>query len=252
MATWIFCGIVGLLYIWGYIDIASSPSVLDPLFLHYHTLFFLLALLLWFDVKGYLRNRKLKKENSNNTKPRAAILIRIIGPLITLGIVYSLADVGVEKTLPMCVSLAAAFLVDTILEKPKIIDKNKTNSVQANLVHFKSTEQGNFSPGQEIITYIAGVTYENHQEEVNRLYLGADVLIIPEPENPFDENAISVNSQLDERKIGYLPKELAKAIGTYFKCNTSPEYPVKGKVVEIRNKETDHVGVDIRFKVPTR
>lgn len=58
---------------------------------------------------------------------------------------------------------------------------------------------------------VAGVTYENRQEIIAKLQGTEPVVIKPEPENPYDKNAIAVvvGFEGEVYHIGYVPKELA-------------------------------------------
>jgi hypothetical protein len=50
----------------------------------------------------------------------------------------------------------------------------------------------NYQPGEEVITNIVGVTFEDRQKVINRLMVGDDVFLEREPNNPYDSNAIKV------------------------------------------------------------
>lgn len=63
----------------------------------------------------------------------------------------------------------------------------------------------------------AGVTFDNIQEilrVIRREPDRYDVFVAPEPDNKYDENAIAVyaEGQVKTKRIGYLPKDLAKAL----------------------------------------
>ena len=60
-----------------------------------------------------------------------------------------------------------------------------------------------------IRTKVVGSTFGDGQEIIRTLKEGERLLLIPEPENPVDSNAILVKT-LDGRKIGHIQKELAK------------------------------------------
>jgi len=74
--------------------------------------------------------------------------------------------------------------------------------------------------GEEIISVkVAGTTFNNRQKALERLthYAPEEILtsLVPEPENPYDENAIAVKVLVDGAEksycIGYVPKtEIAK------------------------------------------
>ena len=94
----------------------------------------------------------------------------------------------------------------------------------------------NIQPGDKIVTYIAGVTFNNHQTLIRDLNENSDIYLIREPQNVYDPNAIRVvvrtNDEfsfeeimklskdcIDENciaNIGYIPKDLASKIASIF------------------------------------
>lgn len=73
---------------------------------------------------------------------------------------------------------------------------------------------------------VAGVTYEGRQAYLARLTGKEFVRLIPEPENPYDANAIAVHIASEGKILhcGYIPRELAKDIaplmeGESFDCS---------------------------------
>lgn len=72
-------------------------------------------------------------------------------------------------------------------------------------------------------THVAGVTFENRQSIIARCERGDRVFLYPEPDNPYDDNAIAVYVLLGdflfgeiEEKIGYLPAPLAAELAYIF------------------------------------
>lgn len=63
-----------------------------------------------------------------------------------------------------------------------------------------------------IETYVAGISYENREENVRKLCLASPVELVPEFDNPYDSNAFKVIAEItgEEAQIGYLPRELAR------------------------------------------
>lgn len=61
---------------------------------------------------------------------------------------------------------------------------------------------------------VAGVTFEGRQEKIARLSMGDPVQIVPEPDNPYDQNALAVHIAHDGEILhcGYIPREIAKKI----------------------------------------
>lgn len=102
--------------------------------------------------------------------------------------------------------------------------------------------------GRVVSTKVVGVTFEDRQEVVARLKKGDRVWLDQEPDNPYDNNAITVCRSNGEQ-IGYLNRQLAASIVPFFKAYG---YPVKGKVINITGSDWNgcSLGVVIAFKVP--
>jgi hypothetical protein len=86
-------------------------------------------------------------------------------------------------------------------------------------------------------TRVAGVTFENRQSVIERCTPGQRVVLRPEPDNPYDANAIAVYAVFGdfmfgevEEQIGYLPAALAAALVSFF-----PPL-VSGRIVEISDR----------------
>lgn len=64
---------------------------------------------------------------------------------------------------------------------------------------------------------VAGVTYENRQDILARLHTSDPCRLEPEPENPYDPNAIAVKVSHEGtiHHVGYVPKELAALIAPH-------------------------------------
>lgn len=68
---------------------------------------------------------------------------------------------------------------------------------------------------RRILTKVAGVTFENRQEYIAEARSGGQILLRPEPGNPFDHNAIAVWLARDLEgavHVGYIPKDIAADI----------------------------------------
>lgn len=63
-------------------------------------------------------------------------------------------------------------------------------------------------------TRVAGVTFENRQEYVKKLCVGEQVFLRKEVNNPYDSSAIGVYNK-NGKKLGYIPKDLAKIYAQY-------------------------------------
>lgn len=72
---------------------------------------------------------------------------------------------------------------------------------------------------------VAGVTYENRQSIIAGLLLTDPARIVPEPENPYDPNALAVHVAHEGKvsHVGYIPRDMAAQIapvidGESFDC----------------------------------
>jgi hypothetical protein len=102
------------------------------------------------------------------------------------------------------------------------------------------------SPPMEV--RVVGVTYENRQGVIAVMKENEQVLLVREPDNPFDCNAISVR-RTNNSSVGYLPRELAARLARVF-----DEFgkPVTAMVTSITGKNVIdwNLGVRIRFSIP--
>ncbi len=70
---------------------------------------------------------------------------------------------------------------------------------------------------------LVGVTFDNRQEVIPTLDIGEELVILREPENPYDTNAIRILTQ-DGRDVGHIRREIAAHIaplidaGTKYRC----------------------------------
>lgn len=84
---------------------------------------------------------------------------------------------------------------------------------------------------RKLLTKVAGVTYEGRQEHIARMSAGLPVQLKPEPDNPYDPNAIAVYVGIDWEdvpKAGYIPREFAAILAPL--CEGEA---VIGRVVEV-------------------
>lgn len=111
---------------------------------------------------------------------------------------------------------------------------------------FKQHESDDSSRSME--TRVVGVTYENRQDVIASMEENEDILLVREPENPFDLNAISVTRR-NGRQIGYIPRELAACLAERFDAYG---HPISAVVTAILGREyiDANLGVRIRFSVP--
>jgi hypothetical protein len=96
-------------------------------------------------------------------------------------------------------------------------------------------------------TRIAGVTYENRQSIIADMEENEHVLLVREPENSFDDNAVSVK-RINGRQIGYLPRELAAKVAPRLDAHGKPVSAVVTAILG-RHYIEGTLGVRIRFSL---
>jgi single-stranded-DNA-specific exonuclease len=73
--------------------------------------------------------------------------------------------------------------------------------------------------GKQILnTKVAGVTYEGRQDIIAALKGNEPCRIVPEPENPYDPNALAVHVAVAPgvvRHVGFVPRDLAAQIAPH-------------------------------------
>jgi cold shock CspA family protein len=97
-------------------------------------------------------------------------------------------------------------------------------------------------------TKVVGVTYENRQHVVALCSVGDQVLLIREPKNSYDSNAVMVVRE-NGQQIGYINRLLAGCISWRLdKLNK----PIRATIKAITGGYYDHslLGVDIYFSIP--
>lgn len=121
-------------------------------------------------------------------------------------------------------------------------------TVSATLPKLETTYPQSKVHARLITTRVCGVTFEGRQEIVARLQMGDRVWLEPEPDNPYDCNAIKVSRSCGEQ-IGYINRHLAASIVPYFQAYG---YPVRGKVTMLTGSRWNgySLGVVIAFKLP--
>ena len=70
-------------------------------------------------------------------------------------------------------------------------------------------------------TDVVGVTFDGRQEVVRRLRKGDSVMLVREPDNPFDTNAIRVE-RMNGEQFGYLNRQLAAQVAPRFDTYGKP------------------------------
>jgi len=69
---------------------------------------------------------------------------------------------------------------------------------------------------------VKGVMFEGRQERIEKVCIGDEVDLVPEPDNPYDKNAIKLTVR--DMDVGYIPKEVNQNIQPYL------EKGLKGRI----------------------
>lgn len=102
-------------------------------------------------------------------------------------------------------------------------------------------------------TKVAGVTFEGRQAHIAKLRGGEPCRIVPEPENPYDPNALAVHVAKDGAvyHVGYVPKELAAQIAPYLEGEAlMVEITEVTGGFETYEGDTAALGLRIRIELP--
>lgn len=103
-------------------------------------------------------------------------------------------------------------------------------------------------------TKVAGVTYEGRQDIIAALRGDEPCRIVPEPENPYDPNALAVHVAIEPgivKHVGFVPREIAAQIAPHLEGEA-----VMAQLVEItggfetRDGDIAAYGLRIRIEIP--
>lgn len=92
---------------------------------------------------------------------------------------------------------------------------------------------------------IKGISH--YQEAASHCRIGDSVTLVPEPTNPYDSNAVRVDCH--QRKLGYVPRELASDIHEHVaggKCSALI-YDVLGE-----DSAGAFIGIEVQLSIPRR
>jgi hypothetical protein len=105
-----------------------------------------------------------------------------------------------------------------------------------------------YHQGSTICTRVAGVTFDGRQSIVAQLSIGEQILLIREPTNYYDHNAIRVERKKGQQ-IGYLNRFLAANLVRFFDTHNEP---VSANVQCLTGSRQNgySLGVVITFNVP--
>jgi len=110
----------------------------------------------------------------------------------------------------------------------------------------QTNNQRNEKPDNTIITKVVGVTFDNRQETIKNLSKGQPIILVCEPHNPYDENAISVRTE-GGKSIGYIRRDLAYKLAPQVDRAATT---VRGKILAITGGDEGYsYGVNISFSL---
>ena len=100
---------------------------------------------------------------------------------------------------------------------------------------------------KDFITKLVGVTFDNRQENIKKIRAGETILLIREPNNPYDENAIAVSTR-SGLSLGHIKRELAYELAPRL---DRLGRPLEGKVLAVTGGDGGRsFGVNISFNIP--
>lgn len=116
-----------------------------------------------------------------------------------------------------------------------------------------SYKRGNKMP-QRIIK-VVGVSHEGRQSILAKMAGDEDVMLVAEPENPFDSHAIAVHALIDNdtyQHIGYIKRELASELGGLMANGQRVECRIKAITggFDLPNGEIANYGLEIVVVLP--
>jgi hypothetical protein len=104
---------------------------------------------------------------------------------------------------------------------------------------------------------VAGVTFEGRQEIIKACMVGDMIMLMPEPTNEHDPNAVQVVARVSSQDynwltIGYIPKKISEHVARYVaKGYKETGSYTTGEIVEIHGGEDGlSLGVTIEFDIP--
>jgi single-stranded-DNA-specific exonuclease len=112
----------------------------------------------------------------------------------------------------------------------------------------ESEQSHDYHSGYRIVTKIVGVTFDGRQSIIAHLSIGESIRLQREPTNPYDNNAICVET-LNGWQIGYLNRHLAATLAPFFDAHhqsiTGNVYCLTGSL-----RPGYSLGVIITFNIP--
>ena len=129
------------------------------------------------------------------------------------------------------------------------MSKSDINNVEASFyISQKDAKPNKDQKSPFIEAKVVGVTFGNRQDVIGKMNIGDMVFLVREPDNPYDPNAIRVETKLG-LQIGFLSRQVANKLADTFDKH---DKPVEGTVESIFGGEVEKgkYGVRIRFSIP--
>ena len=96
---------------------------------------------------------------------------------------------------------------------------------------------------------VVGVTFDDRQNTISRLRVGDKLFLVREPWNPYDSNAIAVET-IDGDQIGYLSRDMARQLAEGMDSIGSEQIPGEVRAIIGGYSYAANLGVRISFTVP--
>jgi len=91
---------------------------------------------------------------------------------------------------------------------------------------------------------VAGVTFEGRQTIIARIESGDDILLIPDPDNLYDSNAVKVVWR--EKCVGFIPRELNGEIAVKMNGCSTPGFVMR---TTGGTEDFPTLGLEIEFRI---
>lgn len=105
------------------------------------------------------------------------------------------------------------------------------------------------------IVKVVGVTHDGRQDTIAKMSGDEDIILVAEPENPADKNAIAVHALIDNdsyHHVGYIPRHLAAELGGLLATGQKVECRIRqiSGGFELPSGETANYGIEIVVSFP--
>lgn len=104
-----------------------------------------------------------------------------------------------------------------------------------------------YEPSRHLMDFhIAGFTHGDGLEVIDQLVVGAPVLLIEEPDNPYDAEAIAI--YFEDKKIGYVPKDRNSLVSKFLYFGHRNVFEAKIQCVHKERDPERQIRVALRIR----